>query len=197
MDPAQIYETRIYDRASGRGFAFATVPRRSLPELEVPSIDHLVDALDLMIMDDSPRAFRRNLRAWGLPFLIDGALGRRRSFRFYFDPDVPYGEKEGPSPFAEYLAFQALIPFESSPLGSKALATLVGTTGSAGAALGYAASGDPIVLVTVPAGIVIGGAALGVGVGLAAGLSEGIRHRLHKLMGVPDDGPPRRTESEG
>jgi hypothetical protein len=191
MDPVQVYETTIYNRdRRGQHFSFVTVPARSLPNREVPSVEHVARSLSVLFMDDGPRGFRRNLRPWGLPFLIDGALGRRESFRFYFDPDTPFGEKQGPSPFAEYLAFEPVVPFESSPLGSKALATLVGATSTAGAALGYAATGEPIVLVTVPAGIVVAGVALGVGAGAAMGIAEGVRHQLRRLMGVPDDRHP-------
>jgi hypothetical protein len=143
MDPVQIYETTIYNRERrGQAFTFVTIPARALPESEVPSVERVADVLSVLFIDDGPRAFRRNLRPWGLPFLIDGALGRRASFSFYFDPATPFGEKQGPSRFAEYLAFEAIVPFESSPLGAKALATLVGATGTAGAALGYAATGD-------------------------------------------------------
>lgn len=194
MDPAQVYETTIYNRdCRGQAFTFVTVPSRSLPDRDVPSVERVAQALSVLLMDDGPRAFRRNLRPWGLPFLIDGALGRRDAFRFYFDPDTPFGEKQGPSRFAEYLSFEAIVPFESSPLGAKALATLIGATGTAGAALGYAATGEPIVLVTVPAGIVIAGVAIGVGAGAAVGLAEGIRHQLCQLMGVPQD---RSADSE-
>ena len=190
MDPVQIYETTVYNREGrGQAFTFLTIPSRSLTDGQVPPVKRLAHDLSVLFMDDGPRAFRRNLRPWGLPFLIDGALGRRDSFHFYFDPDTPFGEKTGPSRFAEYLAFEAIVPFESSPLGAKSLATLVGATGTAGAALGYAASGDPIVLVTVPAGIIIAGAAIGVGAGAAVGLAEGIRHQLCRLMGVPEDAP--------
>jgi hypothetical protein len=197
MDPVQIYETTIYNRdRRGEHFSFATVPARSIQGGEVPSVDTLAQTLGVLFMRESPRAFRRNLRPWGLPFLIDGALGRRRSFHIYFDPDTPFGEKEGPSPFAEYLAFEAVVPFESSPLGSKALATLVGATASAGAGLGYAANGDPIVLITVPAGIVVAGVALGIGAGAATGLAEGIRHQLRSVMGLVDDSSPTSTDDE-
>jgi hypothetical protein len=188
MDPVQVYETTIYNRDNrGQAFSFVTIPSRSLPDHEVPPVQDVARTLSVLFMNDGPRAFRRNLRPWGLPFVIDGALGRRESFRFYFDPDTPFGEKQGPSRFAEYLAFEAVIPFESSPLGAKALATLVGATSTAGAALGYSATGHPMMLVTVPAGIVVAGAAIGVGAGAAAGLAEGIRHQLCRLMGVPED----------
>jgi hypothetical protein len=186
VDPIQIYETTVFNReARVQAFSFVTVPSRSFPRGEVPPVHDVADALSVLFMHDGPRAFRRNLRPWGLPFLIDGLLGRRDSFRFYFDPDTPFGEKQGPSRFAEYLAFEAVIPFESSPLSSKALATLVGGTTSAGAALGYAATGDPIVLVTVPAGIVVAGVAIGLGAGAATGIAEGVRYQLCRLMGVP------------
>lgn len=188
MHPTQIYETTIFNRdREGAAFTFLTIPARSLPSREMPPIDQVADELGVLFMEpENPRAFRRNLRPWGLPFLLDGALGRRHAFRFYFDPDTPFGEKVGPSQFAEYLAFEAVIPFESSPLGGKSLAALITTTGSAGAALGYAGSGDPIVLVTVPAGIVLGGAAVGVGAGLAVGLADGIQSRIRRFLGVPD-----------
>lgn len=188
MNPAQIYETTIFNRDRRReAFTFLTVPARSLPTQEMPPMDQIADDLGLLLMEpENPRSFRRNLRPWGLPFLLDGALGRRQAFRFYFDPDTPFGEKEGPSRFAEYLAFEAVIPFESSPLGAKSLAALITTTGSVGAALGYAGSGDPIVLVTVPAGIVLGGAAIGVGAGLAVGLADGIQSRVRRLLEIPE-----------
>ncbi len=190
MDPVQVYETTIYDReVPGQALTFLTLPARSLRQPEPPPVEDVARELGVLLMDESPRAFRRNVRPWGLPFLIDGALGRRFPFRFYFDPDVPFGEKDGPSRFAEYLAFEAIVPWESSPLGSKALATLITSTGAAGAALGYGATGEPIVLLTVPAGIVIVGTALGLGAGAATGLAEGVRYRIRRLMGVPDDEP--------
>lgn len=197
MRPVQLFETTIYNAdRRGEAFTFITVPARSFSD-EVPAIENVADALGVLFMEpDTPRAFRRNLRPWGLPFLLDGALGRRAPFRFYFDPDVPFREKQGPSSFAEYLAFEARIPFESSPLGGKTLTALVTASGSAGAALGYAATSDPIVLVTVPAGIVIGGAALGVGAGLATGLAEVVHQGVCRLMGVPGHEPPDQQPPE-
>jgi hypothetical protein len=59
---------------------------------------------------------------------------------------------------------------------------------NAGAALGYAAGGQPIVLVTVPTGIVVAGAAIDIGAG-SNWPRRGIRHQLCRLMGVPDDPP--------
>ncbi len=76
-----------------------------------------------------------------------------------------------------------------SPTVLRVLAAVLAATGGTGAALGYAATGDPYVLLTVPVGIVCVGIAVGIGVGvgagLALGLAEGIRHLVRRLMGVP------------
>jgi hypothetical protein len=53
---------------------------------------------------------------------------------------------------------------------------------SVGAGLGYAADHDPTVFLTVPVGVVLMGAAVGIGTGLAVGLAEGISHRLRDWM---------------
>jgi hypothetical protein len=55
--------------------------------------------------------------------------------------------------FAEYVAFSEVIPIEASPLTSKSLLTIaVGV----GAKIGVIAGGaTPLVLVTVPAGIIL------------------------------------------
>lgn len=41
-------------------------------------------------------------------------------------------------------------------------------------------------LIMVPAGIVIAGAAIGVGARAATGIADGARHHVCRLMGVPD-----------
>jgi hypothetical protein len=63
-------------------------------------------------------------------------------------------------------------------------------SGTAGAALGYHATGEPLALVTVPAGIVIAGVSLGA----ALALGEGVYHRLRRLMDVPEDEAPSRHD---
>lgn len=55
-----------------------------------------------------------------------------------------------------------------------------GVAATAGAALGYVATGDPVVLLTVPAGIVLVGAAVGVAEGLAIGLRARVLRALHR-----------------
>jgi hypothetical protein len=194
MDPTQVYETTIYNREQrGEAFTFATVPVRSLRDGELPSVDEVARTLALRpIRGEGPRATRITpVEAWSLPFLVDAALGRYPDYpfelAFYFDPLEPRRPRRGPSQFAQYLTYEPVIPFESSPLGAKSLAALVTGATTVGAALGYAATREPIVLLTVPAGLVLGGAAVGAAAGTAIGLAEIVRYRLRKLLGVPDD----------
>src|SRR5262249_29369501 len=79
--------------------------------------------------------------------------------------------------FAEKVSFEPLIPFEGSPLTSESLAKLATTATGAGfgAFVGFVAFGSgPLLLITVPAGMVICGAAKGI----AQALEDGLRDRL-------------------
>lgn len=86
------------------------------------------------------------------------------------------GEDDGR--FFERLAFAAIIPFESSPLAAQALTSLIqGSGGALGAATGMlAGAGEPVLLLTVPLGVVLAGAAVGIARGLADGLEERSRN---------------------
>jgi hypothetical protein len=57
MDSAQIYETTIYNRdRRGQAFTFLTLPRRSLPNGEVPTVERVAEGLSVLFMDNGPRA---------------------------------------------------------------------------------------------------------------------------------------------
>jgi hypothetical protein len=87
--------------------------------------------------------------------------------------------------FAEQLVDAPVIPIEESPLSGASLAQLMSRApDAAGALLGIAVGHDhPLLLViTVPAGIVIVGAATGV----AQALNTGLRAKILGWMGVPD-----------
>lgn len=88
-------------------------------------------------------------------------------------------------------AFGRLIPFQESPLDLHSLADLaIKATGvGLGAYVGFVASGGtPLILITVPAGMILCGAAAGFG----RALEEGLRTRLLGLMGVPEKDPMER-----
>jgi hypothetical protein len=89
--------------------------------------------------------------------------------------------------FAQQISFAQLIPFEESPLDLHSLGSIFSkpTVLGIGALVGFAAVGfaaTPLLLVTVPAGIVIVGAAKGVGEALEKGLAD----RLQRFMGMPE-----------
>jgi hypothetical protein len=198
--PAQTYETTVHDRDSGKAFSFITVPARSLGsgDDEVPQTDVLARRLGLN--RDPERASRRqpfvrDVSPWTLPFAIDIALGRDdgdfyRWGPFFLDehllgPRDP-AARGGPSAFAQYLAYAQIVPFESSPLTPKSLSDLATAGGSLGGALGAYVTGDPLLLLTIPTGIIVCGAARGV----SQALEIGLRAKLLDLMNVEDPNPP-------
>jgi hypothetical protein len=92
--------------------------------------------------------------------------------------------------------FSRMIPFQESPLDLHSLAELtVKATGvGIGAYAGFVASGGtPLVLITVPLGMVLVGAAAGLG----RALEEGLRKRILSLMGVPDSQNKKAQRKEG
>ena len=198
MDLVQVYETTIYNRDDRRAYSFVTVPSRSFSE-RMQDVD-VADVAGMLDLHDAREPSGRPLRvqpveAWSLPFLIDATLGRfveyPYEFGFYFDPLEPRRPRRGPSPFAQYVTFAPVIPFESSPLGGKALAELVTAGGGVGGAVGAYMTGDPLLLLVAVGGIILGGAARGVGDALHIGL----RSKLLDLMGVED--PDARSPNDG
>lgn len=191
MNPTQFYETTIYNRDARRGFTYVTIPARAVPDVTLLEVESVGDSL----------GFERILRVepieqWSAPFLFDAALGRYPDFPFAFDfPFIfergapPPRRGRGPSDFAQYLAYERVVPFETSPLSAQSFASVLGAGGGVGGAVGYYATGDPLILVAVPAGIIICGAAAGV----ADALRIGLRARILEMMGVddPDDVQPR------
>ena len=165
MEATQLYETAIYDRESGHAFRSVTLPSRSL--LGSETHDASVTAEEL--------GFERTIRlepveVWSLPFLIDSVLRRQDGPYFQDGPFIEFmswgvGRQQGrgPSTFAQHLVFSPVIPFEESSQEGKSLADIiVAAGGGTGAVVGFYASGDPLILLVVPAGIIVLGAATGI-----------------------------------
>lgn len=203
--PAQSYETTIHDRDSGRAFTFLVVPSRSLGEGggDVPPPDNLARHLGLSQRPERPS--RRwppigDVSPWALPFAIDVALGNEEDFYrwgpFFLEEHLfgQRGRREGvgPSAFAQYLAYSPVVPFESSPLTRKSLSDLAAAGGGLGGALGAYVTGDPLLLLTIPTGVILCGAARGV----SQALEIGLRSKLLDLMGVEDPEASKAPEDE-
>jgi hypothetical protein len=82
--------------------------------------------------------------------------------------------------FAKQVFEDSVIPITQSPLGLESLARLVKlSTVGMGAAVGYmVVAYTPLLLITIPAGIIICGAAAGIG----KALEEGLRKRMLDLL---------------
>jgi hypothetical protein len=210
--PAQTYETTVHDRDSGRAFTFISVPSRSIGSDggEVPPVDVLAGQLGL---DRKPRRSSRpwqmrEVPPWALPFVLDLALGRDPEDYYRWGPffleDYLFespgrANRLAPSAFAQYLAYARVVPFESSPLTSKSLSDLAAAGGGLGGALGACVTGDPLLLLTIPAGIIVCGAARGI----SQALEIGLRTKLLNLMNVDDpyagkgEPPPELPPTDG
>lgn len=192
MDPTQLYETVIVNRdhsdrlAEGAGLRIVTIPARSLVAGEVPPVERLAEEL----------RFGESLRlapveGWSIPFLIDAIIGRFPD-GFPWMLEVPFtgGRRrgEGPSRFAQHIAYEPVIPFESSPLKGSSLAELLTRGGAAaGGAVGIV-EGNVLVVLAVPAGIILVGAARG-GRGCTAYRHQGEDARLDGST-RPSNDPP-------
>jgi hypothetical protein len=112
----------------------------------------------------------------------------------YFQRRMRFSESISPDylAFAEYITLAPLVPFEQSPLTGVSLGTIfaTGSIGVIGASLGLVLAGGPtpLLFITVPAGLIVCGAAMGV----AEGLQQGLRRRLTRAIGGPE--PPDEPE---
>ncbi len=193
MDPTQLYETTIYDRDGGQAFSFVTVPARSLVPTRTPSfVQELAQELSIRPAD-APGRLLDPLEAWSLPFFLDVSMGLREGTESFGWVSLPVTVATAPpSPFAQYLTYAPVVPFESSPLAAKSLAELI-VGGGASGAVGYV-SGHPFLVLYVAAGIVICRGAHGLGRGVAEALQIAARAKLLSWMGVED---PREAEPAG
>jgi hypothetical protein len=192
MHITQIYETTVVDKDSDATARYVVVPRRAfgsadwLPpyaegaeERNVATFftlaTELADAKPQMI-DASHLVFAvATCLAASTPQGLD-ELGRLKPL-----DAIPEDLFRGQIRFAEILALAPVVPFENSPLGLDSLGALI--TRSTGVGLGaYAgfviAGTSPLLLITVPAGMVLFGAASGV----ANALEQGLRERVLKLV---------------
>jgi hypothetical protein len=134
--------------------------------------------------DDMARA--ATVEPWSLPFLIDAVLRRYPSLGWewerweHLDRFVLYRNRAGPSPFAQHLAYDRIVPVESSPLTSRSLAELfVG----GGAAVTAYVTHHPALIFAGPSGVFLCTVArhLGDGVGIP------MRDRLWRALGASDE----------
>jgi hypothetical protein len=188
----QIYETTVVDRNSDSTGRYMVVPRRAFADSSwLPSsqhvtqkegqilfydlVDELTDAEPQMI-DTSHLVFAvATCLAASTPQGLD-EFGKLRAFEA-----IPQDLFEDQIKFAELLALAPVVPFENSPLGLDSIGSIITRTSGVGlgAYAGFVVAGNsPLLLIAVPAGMVIFGAASGV----ANALEQGLRERVLKLV---------------
>ena len=173
----QVYATTLYDPGRSRSLHFTIVPARSLRRpVEGPL--QVARRLGLAPLSDD-RPYLRPVDGWSLPFLLDALTGSYPT-NFPWVLEIPFPgagrQGEGPTEFAQQVAYAQVIPFEESPVRGRSLAGLLTTGGATAAVAAYAESGEPVVIVVV-AGAVI----LFTGVGVVA---RRLEVSLGRLIGV-------------
>lgn len=189
----QIYETTIH--ADGvPSMRFVSVPRRVLEPGTTDSDAelNLVEFLRILDLDPGALLFRQFFPT-ELPLILYqclvGELFPGIPSVFLDDRANLTGEQRRLVEFAEYLAFEDLIPFELSDQQSRSLGKIILTGATTGAGLGAAGAGakigatggfiigapaGPLVFITVPAGFVVGG--------LVGALTEALGERLYDRL---------------
>jgi hypothetical protein len=182
MDIVQTLETTVASRLTREALQFVVVPKRYfvnpgmlgepdslIQELGLETREKLNTTSDLIALFSA-------LLAVPTPTL---------EFRKVGDLVVPSNLMDSARVDLAHRAVEdPLIPFEESPLDFASIASLVsGASGvGIGAYVGFVVSGGtPLAIITVPGGMIIGGAAAGIG----AALEKGLRYKILKAMGVP------------
>jgi hypothetical protein len=190
MELVQWFETTIQNAdlpPSVDGFRFIFIPAVRGRE-ELRSVQEVTHELELEYLADIPSATA--LPSVLAAFLLGGDAA--------VAVDAPWpadGVATETALFVENVAFSRLIPVWTNPLDLRSLASVL-TTGS-GVAIGawagvVASGGSPLILITVPIGMIIGGAAAGIGRALEGGLQERLGAWLRQR---PPTSHPRRPSA--
>jgi hypothetical protein len=195
----QWYETSVADE-EGHELTFITVPARSFADTNLPKNPlKVLESLGfdtLLEVGDT-----EDLKAMLLASLLGDTADDISSFgwkddiavRSFSDFEAKEAEK-----FIQEVAAAKVVPFEQSPLDLQSLTALTSlakaSTVGLGAWVGVVAAGPtPLVIITVPVGILLVGASAIV----AKALGDGLAYKLRKVMGLPEElpEPPRRRRS--
>ena len=171
MEIVQSYETTVADKTNGYELRFLVIAQKSLSL----SVRHNEAAMKAALESTLGLQGTRSISASALPQAIVGMLRAD-------EEEVEFQELQAnalldhllsaspPAPvtttdtklleFAEHVAFSPLVPFEESPLGLVSLASKAAALSKNGVALGafigvIAGGATPLLLLTVPAGIIL------------------------------------------
>jgi hypothetical protein len=196
MADIQMFETTVADRETGYSFRFLSIPNRSISSnLNGKDLQNaLKDALNLQSIQPLRASDLSN--AIMAMVQVDKATDEEETIRTqailnqFVNPRLPPPPPPDLLQFAEEVAFAEIIPFEESPLSLVSLAGKVAGYAknpiAMGAFIGVLAGGTSLLLlVTVPAGIILCGAASA----FVKVLDERRDDLLSKVCGLP----PKKT----
>jgi hypothetical protein len=151
-----------------------------MSDSEIPDI---VDVQRRLGLRDRPRPRMAGvIEPWALPFAIDIALGREEG------SSMSRGARSSLRTTSAVTGRAARHRSRNTSRTRRGpVRVLAAAGGGIGAAVGAYATRDPLLLLAVPAGIVVCGAAHG----LSEALRIGLRAKLLTLMGVDDPGTDR------
>ena len=181
VDVARSYGSELSDRGTGLELRFVVLPRDSLRVADAPP--EILESLELRPVSEelSPEVLAFAIAS----VLLNGNDADRAAEHFQLvleHRELFALDHSDVLAFAEYAANENVVPIEHSPLSADSLVSLLGGSG-AGVGLGLMVAGGPtpLLLITVPAGIIL----VGTATGIAEGLNEGLRYRIKRLFGVP------------
>lgn len=180
IDIKQVYETELFHRA-GVGLRAITIPRRSISnEGLLAQPERIAQILEIKIVD----AFDFGWVQRAILSVLVAESGEEL-YKWRENNTILHERlKERPEfyEFAEYVSMTPVIPFENSPLSAESLGALLTKVGGygVGAYIGFLIVGGstPLLLITVPAGMIICGAAAGI----SQGLEKGLKERIYKII---------------
>lgn len=203
MSVRQLFETTVVDMDSAIEARFIVLPRRVLGQAHVlspkdTSDEHQDARIEFLLASLALRPLWRvslgDLSDW-VAMSLAAATSPELSDRLFSEREVLDPEDYSHmNSFAEELTFAPIVPFEESPLALDSLATIIARASSAGlgAYLGFVVGGgSPLILITVPAGMILFGAAAGVARALQDGLYERILALIRGTAPAPRLSPPK------
>lgn len=200
MTDVQIFETTVAERQSGYSFRFLSIPKRSL-SLDYAYSGGIPDSLKTALNLESLQSIQASALPSAIMAMVQsdvvrdvGSFQAQALFTQFLNPVSPPPVLLA---FAEQVAFADIIPFEESPISLVSLAGKVAGYAKSpiamGAFIGVLAGGmSPLLLVTVPTGIILCGAASA----FAKVVDERRDDILSAVCGLPPKkavSPPART----
>jgi hypothetical protein len=194
VDYHTAYEVQIVQSETGVGIECLAVPSDAIAIGDDPL--QWRQELGIELIDQIPLASDIAAALAAITLYDDSHDRAIELYRALHDPDEYRGAWEHVQGWlielAEYAAYAPVIPLRDSPLDLHSLGGLLvkGSVAGGGAFMGFAVgmgAESPLLFITVPAGIII--------VGAAGAITDGLRYQIRKLMRVPDQPVGTETES--